>query len=159
MKFILPLFCLLIAASCTRAEKAETREEAPAEVRVVVNDTIPLERTNVNPRPVAAYTTRVPDELNEFEFSVKLYETPLRFRYRAAVRYKMMEVKDSVDIPNFGFQPRVDIKKDERDFACIIGFYDEDGSFRDLKKVEVVNNQLRIRQVKRYGVGTVKKKE
>ncbi len=113
----------------------------------------------MNPRPVAAYVTPVPDELNKFEFSVKLYETPLRFRYRAAVRYRMMEVKDSVDIPNFGYQPRVDIKKAPGDLACMIGFYDEDGSFRDLKIVEVVGKQLRIRQVKRYGVGTVKKKE
>lgn len=145
-----------IFAACNGTTESKTK--APEEVRVVVNDTIPPERDKVSAAPVAAYSVKVPDELNEFQFAVKLYETPLRFRYKATVRYKMMDVKDSVDIPNFGYQPRVDVKKAEGDLACMIGFYDEEGNFRDLKKVEVINNQLRIRQVKRYGIGTVKKK-
>ncbi len=154
--FLSLLSVATILAACNGT--TERKNEAPEEVRVVVNDTISRERDKVSTAPVAAYAVRVPDELNEFEFAVKLYETPLRFRYRVAVRYKMMEVRDSVDIPNFGRQPRVDIKRAGGDFACMIGFYDADDSFRDLKKVEVVDNQVRIRQVKRYGVGTVKKK-
>lgn len=144
-----------VFAACS--DTTERKDEAPEEVRVIVNDTISRERDKVSAAPAAVYTVKVPDELNEFEFAVKLYETPLRFRYRVAVRYKMMEVRDSVDIPNFGYQPRVDVKKAGGDLACMIGFYDADGSFRDLKRVEVVDNQLRIRQVKRYGVRTVKK--
>ncbi len=149
-----PLAALFAACSGS----TEKKSEAPEEVRVVVNDTIPPERDKVSSAPAAVYTVKVPDELNEFKFAVKLYETPLRFRYKITVTYKMMEVKDSVDIPNFGYQPRVDIKKAAGDLACMIGFYDGEGNFRDLKKVEVVSNQLRIRQVKRYGTGTVKKK-
>lgn len=148
------LFLLAFAVGCNSPqEKKET-----AEKRVVVNDTIPRERTNVDPKPVAAYSARVPDPLNEFKFTVKLYETPLRFRYRVAVTYKMMDVKDSVDIPNFGYQPKVDVRKYENDLSCMIGFYDAKGTFMDLKKVEVVGDQLKMRQVKRYGVGTVRKK-
>lgn len=152
---LLWLLAGLVAACSGTAEK---KSAAAEEVRVVVNDTIPRGRDKVSAAPVAVYSVKVPDELNEFKFTVKLYETPLRFRYKAAVTYKMMEIKDSVDIPNFGYQPRVDIKKAGDDLACMIGFYDEEGNFRDLKKVEVVNSQVRIRQVKRYGIGTVKKK-
>ncbi len=144
--------CFFIA--CTTPEK----KKEITETRVIVNDTIPMERTEVSSAPVATYSAVVPDELNKFEFRVSLYETPLRFRYRVAVRYKMMDVKDSVDIPNFGFQPRVDVRKHRDDLSCMIGFYDKDGNFKDLKRIEIENNQLKILQVKRYGLGTVRKK-
>jgi hypothetical protein len=114
-------------------------------------------REEVSSKPVQTYTAVVPDELNDFEFSVRMYETPLRFRYLAKVRYKMIDAIDSVDIPNLGFQPQVEVRKRENDLSCMIGFLDKDGTFKDLKKVEVVDNQLKIRQVKRYGVGVVKK--
>lgn len=151
---ILILFSLLasIAGCNTPQKKAETTEK-----RVVVNDTIPIDRTNIDPKPVATYAAAVPDPLNQFKFAVKLYETPLRFRYRVVVTYKMLDVKDSVDIPNFGYQPKVDVRKYENDLSCMIGFYDAEGTFMDLKKVEVVDNQLKMRQVKRYAVGTVRK--
>ncbi|GAB2774356.1 hypothetical protein GCM10027275_16730 [Rhabdobacter roseus] len=153
MRIPVLLFLLALVAGCNRTQK---NKDTP-EKRIVVNDTIPQERTHVNPKPVATYTTPVPDELNNFEFTVKLYETPLRFRYRVDVTYKMLDVKDSVDIPNFGHQPKVDVQKHEDDLACMIGFYDAEGNFMDLKKVEIVDNQLKMRQVKRYGVGTVRK--
>ena len=155
MRIPVLLSLLAVAAGCNHTQK---KTDAP-EKRIVVNDTIPMERTKVNPQPVATYTEAVPDELNKFEFTVKLYETPLRFRYRVAVKYKMMDVKDSIDIPNFGHQPKVDVKKLQNDLACMIGFYDAEGTFMDLKKVEVVDNQLKIRQVKRYGLGTVRKQQ
>jgi len=153
MRILVLLSLLAFAASCNHTQK---KSDAP-EKRVVVNDTIPSERTNVNPKSVATYTVSVPDALNQFKFAVKLYETPLRFRFRVAVTYKMLDVKDSVDIPNFGYQPKVDVRKLDNDLSCMIGFYDAKGTFMDLKKVEVVDNQLKIRQVKRYGVGTVRK--
>ncbi len=154
MRILLLLPLLTLAVGCG---SPQNKGEA-AEKRVIVNDTIPRERTNVDPMPVATYSVRVPDPLNEFKFAVKLHETPLRFRYKVAVTYKMLEVKDSVDIPNFGYQPKVDVRKYENDLSCMIGFYDAEGTFMDLKKVEVVGDQLKMRQVKRYGVGTVKKK-
>ncbi len=154
MRVLILLSLLALAVGCNSPqEKKETTEK-----RVVVNDTIPMERTDVDPKPVANYSARVPDPLNQYKFAVKLYETPLRFRYRVDVTYKMLDVKDSVDIPNFGYQPKVDVQKYENDLSCMIGFYDAEGTFKELKKVEVVGNDLKIRQVKRYGVGTVRKK-
>lgn len=154
MRILVLLFILACAVGCNQTQN---KADGP-ENRVVVNDTIPMERTDVNPKPVATYAAPVPDALNQFEFAVKLYETPLRFRYRVAVTYKTLDVKDSIDIPNFGYQPKVDVRKDEQDLACMIGFYDAEGTFMELKKVEVVDNQLKLRQVKRYGIGTVRKK-
>lgn len=153
MRKLALLFLLAFVAGCNNTQKKADESEN----RVIVNDTIPMERTTVNPKPVATYATPVPDALNQFEFAVKLYETPLRFRYRVAVTYKTLDVKDSIDIPNFGYQPKVDVRKDKQDLACMIGFYDDEGTFMDLKKVEVVDNQLKLRQVKRYGIGTVRK--
>lgn len=153
MRTLVLLALLTFAVGCNNTQKKAKEPEK----RVVVNDTIPRERTDVDPEPVAAYSVRVPDALNQFKFAVQLYETPLRFRYRVAVTYKTLDVKDSVDIPNFGYQPKVDVKKQENDLSAMIGFYDAEGTFMDLKKVEVVGNQLKLRQVKRYGVGTVRK--
>jgi hypothetical protein len=150
--FLLSL--LALTAGCNQTQK----QTDASEKRSAVNDTIPTERTNVNPKAVASYSTTIPDAYNDFKFAVKLYETPLRFRYRVDVTYKMLDVKDSVDIPNFGYQPKVDVQKQENNLSCMIGFYDAEGTFMDLKKVEVVGNQLKIRQVKRYGVGTVRKR-
>lgn len=154
MRVLILLSLLAFIAACTTTEK----KEKTIEKRVVVNDTIPYERSNVNPKPVATYRTNVPDDLNAYEFSVRLYETPLRFRYRVNVRYKTMNIKDSVDIPNFGIQPKVDVRKHKGEFSCMIGFYDAKGNFKDLKKVEVDNNAIKIVKVQRYGVGTVRKK-
>ena len=154
MRILVLLSLLAFATGCNNNQK---KAEGP-EKRIVVNDTIPSERTSVDPKSVATYSARVPDPLNQFKFAVKLYETPLRFRYRVAVTYKTLDVKDSVDIPNFGYQPKVDVRKDKHDLSCMIGFYDAAGTFMDLKKVEVVDNQLKMRQVQRYSVGTVRKK-
>ncbi len=154
MRILVSFFLLAFIAGCNQTQKKTDTSEK----QVVVNDTISLERTNVNPEPVATYSTTVPDPYNEFKFAVKLYETPLRFRYRVAVTYKTLDVKDSIDIPNFGYQPKVDVQKQQDDLSCMIGFYDAEGTFMDLKIVEVVGNQLKIRQVKRYGVGTVRKR-
>lgn len=157
MKIEAPLlFCMLAVAACTVTTE---KKSEPVERRVVINDTIPRERAQVNPKPVAAYKISVPDPLNPSEFSVKLLETPLRFRYHALISYKGLKVKDSVDIPNFGLQPKVDVKKYKGNLSCMIGFYDAQGNFKDLKKVEVVGKQLKILQVQRYGVGTVKVKQ
>ncbi|HEV7350027.1 hypothetical protein [Telluribacter sp.] len=153
MRVLVLLSLLAFTAGCNQ-KKTDASEN-----RVFVNDTIPMERTNVNSEPVATYSAPVPDpdNLNEFKFTVKLYETPLRFRYRVDVTYKMMEVQDSVDIPNFGYQPKVDVKKHENELSSMIGFYDAKGEFMDLKKVEIVDNQLKIRQVKHYGLRAVRK--
>lgn len=154
MKIRIALALLTFAVGCSSPQK----KMETAEKRVIANDTIPMERTDVDPDPVASYSRPVSDPLNQFKFAVKLYETPLRFRYRVAVQYKMLDVKDSVDIPNFGYQPKVDVRKSEQGLSCMIGFYDAAGTFMELKKVEVIGNQLKMRQVKRYGVGTVRKK-
>ncbi|WP_247234251.1 hypothetical protein [Telluribacter sp. SYSU D00476] len=148
---MLSLLAFTIGCNQTQKKTDATKE------RTFVNDTIPMERTQVNPQPVATYSAPVPDEYNKFEFTVKLYETPLRFRYRVDVTYKMMDVTDSVDIPNFGHQPKVDVRKHENELSSMIGFYDAKGEFMDLKKVEIVDNQLRIRQVKHYGLRAVRK--
>jgi uncharacterized protein YcfL len=49
------LSLLALLAGCNHTQK---QTDAP-EKRVVVNDTIPTERTNVNPKAVASYTTKV----------------------------------------------------------------------------------------------------
>ncbi len=162
-RFLISGFLIILSGWLTgcgngQASKENGVSQKNGRVRVIVNDTIPMERTEISKQAVAGYTAKVPDPLNDFVFSVRLFETPLRFRYRADIRYKMMTIKDSVDIPNFGHQPRVDIRRHEGELSCMIGFYDENGVFKDLKKVEVRSDQVKIVQVKRYGRGTVIKK-
>jgi hypothetical protein len=149
------LFLLVFTTGCNQNQKNSEADQEPG-----TKETLSEDRTEVSPAPVATYAAPVadPTKLNKFEFAVKLYETPRRFRYRVDVTYKMLEVKDSVDIPNFGYQPKVDVRPLADELSCMIGFYDDKGTFMDLKKVEIVENQLKMRQVKRYGVSAVKKK-
>lgn len=121
---------------------------------VVMKDGPPEMRETVNPEPVQQYVYKLPGNLNNHEFSVKLYETEKRFTYRADLRYEEVTGSDDINFPNLLQEPQPVLKKGEDDMSCIIGFIDNKGEFREYKKVSVDNGDLRIRTLRYYGVST-----
>ncbi|MBV9986200.1 MAG: hypothetical protein JO301_00860 [Chitinophagaceae bacterium] len=145
------LILLLFAAACQT--HTETSADKPKTI-IISNDTIPETRSSVNRAPVASYSEAVKDELNDWKFAVAAYETPLTFRFILRMQYKELRISDSLKIPNFGMQPKLEIRKGSEPLSCIIGFFDTKGRFKEYKKAAIKNEQLKLTTLNNYYVGS-----
>jgi hypothetical protein len=118
---------------------------------------VPEYRDSVRKEPVAQHQEKVDNPLNDWYFSVKLYETPKTFQYLIKLSYEEMDGEDTLKLPNFGTLPKPVIQKGNEKYSCIIGFLDKDNQFREYKKVYVKGNSLKITALKHYAVATYEK--
>lgn len=153
--FLLFISAVCMIAGCQTAEQSENLVETPE--MVLVNDTIPLIRTEVSKLPVATYYEKVPDSLNDWKLAVEIYETASTFSYLMDIRYKELQVTDTLVIPRFGILPKIDIQKSSKVLACIVGFEDSEQHFKPYKVVEINDDQLRIKVLKHYRTGIFRK--
>jgi hypothetical protein len=156
------LLCCLLAAGCrettpkeavTKAETAE-KKSAPAIKAPPPAEKVPLYRTTVNAEPVAEYQEKTDNPLNDWYFSVKLYETPKTFQYVMKLKYEELEGDDTLNLPNVGTLPKPVIQKGADKYSCIVGFMDNHHQFREYKKVYVKNDQLKVTSLKHYSVAS-----
>lgn len=154
---ILYLFSLGLLAGC--ASDSPVSETGSDSTVVVSYDTIPETRASVKTAPAASYSEPIPDELNNWTFSVSLYETRQTFRYTIRVQAKEVRITDSLTIPNFGIQPTVAIRKGGEALSCIIGFLDKKQEFKPYKKVSFKKDRLQIKTTNSYYVGAYKTKK
>jgi hypothetical protein len=117
-----------------------------------VADLVPAARAEVKNEPVATYTEKVKNPLNDWKFQVQLFETPKTFRFLMKLEYEEMNETDTLKIPNLGFEPKLKIIKGDEPYSCIIGFLDNKDEFREYKKVIASNNRLRVVTLKHYAV-------
>jgi hypothetical protein len=68
------------------------------------------------------------------------------------LEYEEMREQDTLKIPNLGFEPKLEIRKGDEKYSCIIGFIDNKNQFREYKKVVASNNNLKVTTLKHYGV-------
>lgn len=120
---------------------------------VIPADTISEERTVVRKEAVATHKQKVPDEFNDWKFAVHLYETERRFHYTVRMQYKELRITDSINIPNLGKEPILEIQKDSQPYSCTIGFLDNKGVFKPYYRVSIQKEQLRFKKIAAYGVG------
>ena len=148
MKKYCIFFILLSLISCDKKNTDENEKDG----MVIVNDTIPEKRADVKKEPAASYSEPVPDKdkLNDWKFSVDAFETSQTFKYLLKIRYKELEVEDTLTVPNFGIQPSVELKKGAEDLTCIVGFKGKENEFKEYKKVSVENGELKIKAIKGY---------
>jgi len=119
---------------------------------------IPETRDSVKTEPVAFFRERTENPLNEWYFSVKLYETKKTFHYLIKLQFEEIIGTDTLRLPNFAITPKPVILKGNEKYSCIIGFLDKDGKFREYKKVYVKNNSLKITALRHYAVTTRERK-
>lgn len=151
---ILSLLTLLLLAGCANNE---TTTDTSADTAVVVSyDTIPATRKSIQSSPVATYSEKIADELNDWKFAVTVYETQKTFQYTLRIQAKEVRVSDSLTIPNFGIQPTVVLQKGKEPLSCIIGFLDKKKVFKPYKMVSFQNDRLRVRTIASYYVGAYK---
>ena len=160
------LLCCLLAAGCHETtpsnEAVAKADEAPKTSAPAIKapppaEKIPMYRTTVNAEPVAEYKEKTENPLNDWYFSVKLYETPKTFQYVMKLKYEELEGDDTLFLPNVGTVPKPVIQKGEDKYSCIVGFMDNHDQFREYKKVYVKDDQLKVTSLKHYSVATYNK--
>jgi len=157
MKRNAALLLLLFAVACGEQaanENATTADTTSKATVINPADNIPANRDSIRPEPVAEYSEKTDNPLNDWSFAVKLYETPKTFHYLIKLQYEEIRGEDTLKLPNFGIMPQPVIQKGPEKYSCIIGFMDKDKNFREYKKVYVKDNTLKITAIKHYAVST-----
>jgi hypothetical protein len=112
----------------------------------------PEKRDHPKKDPVAEYRVRTNDSLNEMYFSVRLYETPVTMKYLAKVEFEGITGEDTIKLPDMGTPPHPGLQKGAEKYSCIVGLFDNNKTFRELKKVFVTEkgHELKITTLKHY---------
>jgi len=108
------------------------------------------ERATVNPAAVATYKQKVNDKLNNYYFSVEVYETKKPLDYIVHLGYETMQDADTIHFPNLGYPIRPAIQRTTDSLSCYIGFVDPKGQFQYFKGVWIDQNGINIRTVRTY---------
>jgi hypothetical protein len=154
MKKISIALLLIIAIGCNNPGVST---DVQKDTLLVNLDTVPELRTVINPNAVAIYHEKIPDELNNWGFDIKVYETGKTFYYLMKIKYEEMDALDTLKIPNIGIRPVIELHRGDEKNSCIVGFKDKLQQFRVYKKVSIQNNRLSIKTLAHYGVfNTVK---
>ncbi len=157
-RIIILVFIFVALLACNNvSEKTVSQKDS---IVVIPVDTISDQRTIVRKEAVVSHEQKVPDELNDWNFAVNIYETERRFHYTVRMQYKELRITDSINIPNLGKEPMLKIEKDNTPYSCTIGFLDNKGNFKPYYRANVIKEQLRFKKIAGYGVGvTVTPKE
>ena len=156
MKYLLAALILSSIFSCNNAGNENVKIGVISDSTAVA--TIPTERTVVSQKPIASFYKKVPDELNDWHFSVEVYETKETFHYLMKMQYEELIAEDTLNIPNFGIEPKIEIHEDKDKYACIIGFLDKENKFLEYKQVSVKDNNLKVTVLHHYAVSTYQSK-
>lgn len=113
---------------------------------------IPEFRKEVKKEPVADYMEKLNDPLNNWHFSVQLYETPQTFKYLIKMQFEEVRGEDTLKLPNFGLEPQPVLQKGKEKYSCIIGFMDKDKKFREYKLVSASGSELKLTTLNHYSV-------
>lgn len=147
---------ILMSTSCSDKPAAKAGDESAAtedtKSTTEKEETVPLSRETVNSAAVATWSEKVKNPLNDWKFKVELFETKETFKYLMTIEFEEIREKDTLKVPNLGFAPRLEIKKGDEEYSCIIGFLDNKDQFREWKKVIANGNNLKVKTLKQYGV-------
>ncbi len=111
-------------------------------------------RENVNKDPVASYVIPMGDPKLDRKFGVQIFETPFTFKYLLMMFHDGTEQQDTLYIPNIGISPVIQIKPGNDTLSCVIGFLDKEKVFREYKMLTGTNDQLRLKTLKKYSLGS-----
>lgn len=150
MKLLLFFSLLIMCSSCGSENNTTAENTTKDSVVVVKKETVPEIRENVNTKPVASFSKKVPDELNDWKFSVNIYETRETFHYLMKMQYMELRAEDTLKIPNFGITPKIEIKAGKDPYSCIIGFLDKQNVFKEYKLVTAKDGNLSVKILHRY---------
>ena len=150
MKYFFLITILYLAACNNPSLQSQDSKESTI---FVSHDTIPERRTTVRKEPVASYHVPVGDRKLERYFGVNIYETPFTFKYLLAMQYEALDETDTLQLPNFGSWPSIQVQPGKDKLSCVIGFLDEKKKFREYKMLSAKGNKMSLTVLKKYGIG------
>jgi hypothetical protein len=148
MKAIYAASLIMLFLSCN----TNTNNKSPEDSVVYTTDKVSETRSNVNPKPVKTYSETVKSFETTDEFRVSLLETKETFKYVIKISYKNLDAEDTLNVPNFGKIPSVEIIKGDKRPSCIVGFLDNNKQFRESKLIFFEDNKIEVHVLKHYGV-------
>ena len=151
---ILHLLAFSFVISCNNSQP---KEEVSTKKKDTISKTpyIDPDKKEISKEPVASYSEKTDNPLNDWYFKVQLFETEKTFEYLIKLQFEEIRGEDTLKLPNFGRMPEPQIKKGDEKYSCIIGFLDKENKFREYKKVYVQDNHLKITAIKHNGVRVV----
>lgn len=158
MKLLIFFSLLIICTSCGNENNTTAVHTTKDSVMLVKKETVPEIRENINTKPVATFSKKVPDELNDWKFSVNIYETRETFHYLMKMQYMELTAEDTLKIPNFGITPTIEVKAGKDPYSCIIGFLDKQNVFKEYKLVTAKDGNLSVKILHRYAAVTYEAK-
>ena len=115
-------------------------------------------RTVVKKEAVAEFKERTDNPLNNWYFSVRLFETTKTFDYVLKMQFEEIRGEDTLRLPNFGIPPKPELRKGKDKYSCIIGFLDRNNEFREYKLVYVKDgSELKLTTLNHYSIVSVEK--
>jgi len=143
---LIPVILILIGFQrCHNNHNASSTKNS-ADSAIYPSDTIPVFRKQIKKDPVAEYRIRTDNPLNDWYFSVRMFETPKTFYYLLKMEFEEIRGEDTIKLPNFGIEPKPVIRKGKDKYSCIIGFLDRNNQFREYKMV-YVNDGMHLKLV------------
>ncbi len=115
------------------------------------------ERTTVKSGAVMTYTESTSNDDSTNTLKVELFEQKESLKYEVKFSYNGNNGEKIFSYPNLGFMPKPGLKKGPNPMSCIVGFYDADSTFMELRLIAVENGGLIYRHLKEYQVGETKK--
>lgn len=88
------------------------------------------------------------------KFGVQIFETPSTFKYLLLMYYDGTEQQDTLNIPDIGIWPVIEVKPGNDTLSCVIGFLDKEKVFREYKMLTGTKDQLRLTTLKKYSLTT-----
>ena len=150
-RILLPCFALCVVA-CN--DTGSNNKGADSSANALTTGVTAV-RTEVKKEAVAKYDVPLEGDeanLNKWHYTVQLFETPDRFRYRVEMQYEEITGTDTITLPNFGLEPQPQIQKGASMLECIIGFLDKKGVFREFILVSAKSGQLNMKTLRQYSV-------
>src|SRR6516162_5840940 len=93
------LILLFLGIVCSLGCHSDT-SGGPAGTSASAGSEIPPFRKEVKKQPVASYREKTDNPLNDWYFSVSLYETPKTFQYLIKMQFEEVRGDDTLELPD-----------------------------------------------------------
>ena len=160
--FLLPLLTLgYFFTGCQNKQQnasGTSKSDSATQKTAAVSENVPEFRKEIKKEPVAAFKEKTDDPLNDWYFSVRIFETKKTFDYVLKMQFEEIKGEDTLKLPDFGTEPKPELRKGKDKYSCIVGFLDRDNKFREYKLVYVKDgSELKLQTLNHYSVVSVDK--
>jgi hypothetical protein len=150
---------MIFFSSCQTHQPGQTPKNSDSGINksgpVIPSDTVPEYRKKQRKEAVAEYREKIEDPLNNWYFSVRVFETSKTYDYQLKLQFEEIKGEDTLRLPNFGSEPRPALVKGKDKYSCIIGFLDKRNNFKEYKLVSVrEGRELKLTTLNHYAVTT-----